>query len=120
MEENREQHQILNGTNNNPVVTRLQDLRDGLTDIMETVFKPKLSMYGYVTETLKLDLTLRDKVILLDLLIHCEQQKTQKGTNCQQRVNMSRGEYNNGARSLANKGYIKQVKRGFYEINSIF
>lgn len=117
---NQTKIKIMNN-NNQEIVEKLEAMRTMMSQtFLEMTLKPKLSSRGYVQEVLKMSMNARDKVVLLDLLVHSDDNELQKGSTCQERCNMTRQEYNNGARSLQKQGYIKQVKRGFYQINPIF
>ena len=108
--------------NNQELVEKLETMRTLMHDtFLEITARPKLSARGAVQSVLGIDgLSPRDKIILLDLVIHAEDSELQKGSKCQQRLKMTRQEYNNGSRRLQALGYVKQVKRGFYQINPIF
>ena len=100
----------------NELLKRLDELRDiAALSFQSGIKKPKMSQHYYQSEILKMDLSSRDKVILMDMLLNND---SVRGTEAQVRCNMTKTEYNNGARSLIKQGYTVKDKCGFYSINS--
>ena len=99
------------------ILNKLEELRDLTAKEFKTVLnqKPKMSQHYYQSEILKLDINSRDKVILMDMILNGS---SVKGTEAQLRCNMTKTEYNNGARSLVKQFYTVKDKCGHYSINS--
>jgi len=99
------------------ILRKLEELRDLAAGKVKEVLdsEPKMSQYYYQSEILKMDLNSRDKVILMDMLINGN---SVKGTEAQKRCNMTKTEYNNGARSLLRQHITVKIKCGHYAINS--
>ena len=99
------------------VLKRLDELREIAKEASESILKsePKMSQHYYQGEILKMDINSRDKVILMDMLLNGS---SVKGTEAQARCNMTKQEYNNGARSLLNQHVTVKDKCGHYSINS--
>ena len=124
MNYNEELNAILNDdkpkTMGNSMKNELLKRLDELRDIAESSFqsgieKPKMSQHYYLNSILSMDLNSRDKVLLVDMLIN---DSSVKGTEAQVRCNMTKTEYNNGARSLIKQGYTVKTKCGHYSVNS--
>lgn len=99
------------------VLKRLDELREIAKEASESILKsePKMSQHYYQGEILKMDINSRDKVILSDMLLNGS---SVKGTEAQGRCNMTKQEYNNGARSLLKQRITVKLKCGHYAINS--
>lgn len=99
------------------ILRKLEELRDLAAGKVKEVLdsEPKMSQYYYQSEILKMDLNSRDKVILMDMLINGN---SVRGVDAQSRCNMTKTEYNNGARSLLRQHVTVKVKCGHYSINS--
>lgn len=101
----------------NEVLKRLEDLRDIAAIASQSILnsEPKMSQHYYMSEILKMECSSRDKVLLMDMLLN---NGSVKGTQGQVRCNMTKTEYNNGARSLVKQHYTVKDKSGHYSINS--
>jgi len=100
----------------NELLNRLDELRSLAKEAMEVQMgEPKMSHKYYMSTVLEMDVSGRDKVILMDMYIN---EGTVKGTEAMIRTNMTRAEYNNGARSLTKQGYIVVNSCGYYSINT--
>ena len=99
------------------ILRKLEELRDLAAGKVKEVLdsEPKMSQYYYQSEILKMDLNSRDKVILMDMLINGN---SVRGVDAQSRCNMTKTEYNNGARSLLRQHITVKIKCGHYSINS--
>ena len=99
------------------ILRKLEELRDLAAGKVKEVLdsEPKMSQYYYQSEILKMDLNSRDKVILMDMLINGN---SVRGVDAQSRCNMTKTEYNNGARSLLRQHVTVKDKCGHYSINS--
>lgn len=97
------------------LLNRLDELRNLAKEAMEVQMGgPKMSHKYYMSTILELDCNSRDKVILMDMYIH---DGSVKGSEAQARCNMTKTEYNNGARSLVKHGYTVKNSYGSYSIN---
>jgi hypothetical protein len=99
------------------ILRKLEELRDLASSQVKQVLAsaPKMSQHYYQSEILKMDISSRDKVILMDMLLN---DSSVKGTEAQARCNMTKQEYNNGARSLLKQHITVKDKCGHYSINS--
>lgn len=99
----------------NQLLNRLNELRDLAKEAMEVqTGSPVMSHKYYMFSILEMDCSSRDKVILMDMYLN---DGTVRGTEAQPRCNMTKTEYNNGARSLIKQGYTVKNSCGYYSIN---
>ena len=118
---NQELDAILNDLDLNLSISKAVDALEQMAELagkrsqMILDSEPKMSQYYYQSEILKMDINSRDKVILMDMLINGG---SVKGTEAQERCDMSKTEYNNGARSLVKQKITVKDKCGYYSINS--
>lgn len=100
----------------NELLNRLDELRNLAKEAMEVQMgEPKMSHKYYMSTILELKCSGRDKVILMDMYIH---DGSVIGKEAMTRCNMTKTEYNNGARSLVKNGFTVKNSYGSYSINT--
>ena len=98
------------------LLSKLKQLQNLAMEAMEQqIGEPKMSHQYYIAEILKIKCSGRDKVILMDMYL---KNGSVKGTEAMTRCNMTKTEYNNGARSLVKNGYTVKNSYGSYSINT--
>lgn len=98
------------------ILNRLDELREIAKSASESILnsEPKMSQHYYQSEVLKMDINSRDKVILMDMILN---DGSVRGVDAQSRCNMSKTEYNNGARSLVKQHITVKDRCGYYSVN---